>query len=103
MAEKDNGRPDGSIAVDGRFWTIEDLTWRERRELRDLVREAIANPTAEIRDVIDDADIVPQMVFLLRRRTDPEFTLEQALDMTEAELEEAAKAVPTKAAKGGSK
>lgn len=100
MADDTNGhRPEGSIAVDGRFWTIEDLTFRERRELRSLIRDALENPHAEIRDVVDDADIVPQLVFLIKRRADPEYTLEQALDLSEAELEEAARTVPTKAAK----
>jgi hypothetical protein len=94
-----NGRPDGSIAVDGRFWTVADLTFRERRELREMVRQLMGNPHAEISDVSDDADIVPPLVATIKKRTDPSFTLDQALDMTEAELEEAARAVPTKAAK----
>jgi hypothetical protein len=102
MAGNGNGRPEGSIAVDGRFWTVADLTYRERRELRDEVRKLLGNDHAEIADVVDDADIIPPLVYLIRRRTDPEFTLEQALDMSEAELEEAAEKVDARPTKGRS-
>lgn len=68
------------FTVDGKGYSVDDLTFREQRELRKLVRELVDDPTAELVES-DLMDVVPVAVFLVRRRGDDTYTLEQALDL----------------------
>ena len=90
-----------TIPIDGRLYGLDDLSFRERKELRQLVRESLGRDDAELSDVVDDVDLVPQMVFLIRRRSDASYTLERAMELSLAELEgerEAAGGPPEEAA-----
>jgi hypothetical protein len=93
-----NGTPEhdssSGVPIDGRIYTLKDLTFRERRELRQMIRDSIGRPDAELYDVVDDADLVPCIVYLVKRRTDSAYTLDMALDLTEAELAGEAEVVP---------
>lgn len=82
MAEEDN-----ELAID-----LDDLTFREQLELRKKVRELVGE---------DDADdppltaVIPVAYFLIKRRDDDSFTLDQALDMKWGDV----RGRPTKARK----
>lgn len=68
------------IIIDGKPYTADDLTFREQRELRTQVRALLGDPAADL----DDAavmDFIPAIVYVVKRRDDPEFTMDQALDM----------------------
>lgn len=86
-----------SVPIDGKRYTLDDITYAERIELRDCVRSTTGNEKAEIVDVYDDMDIVPPFIWLIRRRDNPQYTLEQAQQITPAELfEEERKLDPPK-------
>lgn len=83
---------DGSaLFIDGEKVTMSDLTFREQREMRDHIRTL--SPENDP-DNAAEADIVPALIAVYKKRADPEFTLEQALDFKPGDLE----APPTKAA-----
>lgn len=89
--------PTTGVTIDGHVYTLKSLSFRERLELRKLIRASIGRDDAELYDVVDDADLIPNIVYLVKRRSDPTYTLDQALDMSEADLEAAAESVPTTA------
>jgi hypothetical protein len=81
-------RPDGvfGFAVDGEFHDPRDWPPAEARELRDIVRVTtghadIADPLADRR--VADMDIMPAVIFMVRKRTRPEYTLDQAVPVGE--------------------
>lgn len=74
------------VVIDGEEIKLMDLTFRERRELRAQVRANLGRDDAEIVDVIDDSDVVPPFIWLVKRRTDPTFSLEDAEKITGADL-----------------
>ena len=57
---------------------LDDLTFREQIELRKLVRELVGEDDMEDPPV---SAVIPVAYYILKRRTDAEFTLDQALDM----------------------
>jgi hypothetical protein len=87
----------GWIYIDGKHYSPEDLTFREQREMRKVYREIMEDPAADI----DDAafmDLLPAMTVVLKRRDDPEYTVEQALDIKAKDLLPPEEAPPTKRA-----
>jgi hypothetical protein len=92
-----------TIAVDGERYTMDDLTFRERREVRRLARDLDGNPDVDFDDVMID-DLIAAFVTVCKQRGTPAFTVEDALDMKPGELLAAAEDPPTKgAAKAGAK
>ncbi|MGI8593939.1 MAG: hypothetical protein ACR2ML_06160 [Solirubrobacteraceae bacterium] len=89
MADQDTqpepAAPSG-VWLDGKQWFLEDLTFAERSELRAIVRENLGEPKAEIADVFDEADVIPGLVYLLKRRDEPDYTLDQARQLTPRDL-----------------
>jgi hypothetical protein len=82
------------IPVDGQFYTVEDLTGREQRELRDALRELTGNDTATIAAflnfaMVDDFDYACAMTYVVTKRTNEKFTLDDALELKPAEIQEA--------------
>lgn len=76
------------VPVDGKLYRIKDLNGREQRDLRNALRE-----TTEREDqitlaalmelgLVDDFDFVAGITYVIRKRTKPDYTLEQALDDT---------------------
>jgi hypothetical protein len=65
--------------VDGKPFEYDDLTYREKREARRIVRELADDPTLRWFQA-DPEDQGPAMIFVVRQRTDPAFTLDMALD-----------------------
>lgn len=66
-----------TVHVDGDAVTIDQMTFRERREVRRLAVELSEDPTGEDYTV-DDA--VMAMVAVVKRRRDPAFDAETLLD-----------------------
>lgn len=76
MADKED------IVVDGEVLDLDDFTFREMRELRRVVKEHII----ESEDDVDIEDLslseyLPAAIYLLKRRSDPEYTIDKALDL----------------------
>lgn len=71
--------PATEFQVDGTHYTLDDLTFAELREHRKMVRELSGDETAEVFGAAA-IDYWPPFIYLIRKRSDPEYTLEQALD-----------------------
>lgn len=72
------------VVIDGEKLSedwADDLSFREQREFRDTVRELIGDSKADV-DIENLAivDWLPALVYMRRKRKDPEYTLEQALE-----------------------
>lgn len=78
------------IYIDGAVYTNDDLTYREQRQVRVFIQELA--PDGDV-DEAGEADVVPAFVCVVKRRAEPAFTLEQALDLKPTDLV----APPTKA------
>lgn len=92
-------RPEFQFNVDGTDYTLDDLTYGEQREVRRLVRELSEDPNAEIIPA-DPMDRAPAMVCVIRRRDNPEYTIEEAQEVKPGDVWREVKAErPTRAAK----
>lgn len=73
-----------TIVIDGEKLSEEwgdDLSFREHRELREKVRELVGDPQADVdMEHMAIVDWLPALVYMWRKRKDPEYTLEQVLD-----------------------
>ena len=76
---------DGTIFIEGAAYTPDDLTFREQREMRDIYRNMMGDPAADLANAAN-MDFLPVLAYLVRRRDDPEYTLERALDLKIADL-----------------
>ena len=76
---------DATIYIDGTGYDIDDLTFREQREFRNLFRDLVEDPNADPGQGAG-CDIMPVLAYIVRRRDDPEYTLERALDLKVADL-----------------
>lgn len=68
---------DLTIYVDGAPVSIDDMTFRERREVRALARELNEDPDS---DDINVDDAVMAMIVVAKRRKTPGYDVEQVLD-----------------------
>jgi hypothetical protein len=88
---------ESGIWVDGKCYTDDDLTFREQRTIRSLLRELMEDPLFDPLDAAQ-ADLMPAYVCVIKRRTDPGYTVEQALDIKPSDLAKPEKkARPTRA------
>lgn len=69
-----------TLALDGDSHTMDDLTFRERKEVRRLARELDGTPDAELDDIMVD-DLLVAMVTVIKRRASPEYTTDEAMDI----------------------
>ena len=76
---------DGMIYIEGQAYSPDDLTFREQREMRQVYRDLMGDPSADLADA-SNMDFLPVLAFMVRRRDDPEFTVEQALDIKVSDL-----------------
>lgn len=74
-----------TLAIDGDAHTMDDLTFRERKEVRRLARELDGNPAAELDDIMVD-DLLVAMVTVIKRRASPEYTTDEAMDIRPADI-----------------
>lgn len=93
---KDDDPKDG-LWIDGELVTYDDLSYGERHEIRRTIMQFHEDEEGfEPADASPD-DIIPATVFVVKRRNDPEFSLEQALQVKPSDLEH--KSRPTSARK----
>lgn len=110
MADKAEGRTEVlTIAIDGEKFTMADLTFRERKEVRRLARELDGDPDLDMEDVLFDS-LVASFACVVKQRTDDGFTIDDAMDLTikdlaaaDAEADGDAKPRPTQRRKAAAK
>lgn len=76
---------DGWIYIEGEGYSPDDLTFREQREMRKVFREFVENPEADLSEA-DMMDLLPVLAYMIRRRDNPGYTLDQALDTPAVDL-----------------
>jgi hypothetical protein len=74
-----------TVVVDDEPYTFDDLSYREQREMRQVVRDLVDNPQAEL-DEVAFMDYLPALYWVIKRRTDPEFSMDQALDLKPTQM-----------------
>lgn len=79
--------PAGGVPVNGQFYATQDLTFRERMELRQAVRDCMGNQTAEIYDAVDQMDWVLPLRWIIKRRIDKDAKLEAEFLMKPSDLQ----------------
>lgn len=90
---------DQVIVIDGQELDTDDLTFREQRELRSAARDLVGDAGADI-DAMALVDFLPALVYVVKKRDDPDYTLEQALELkTKDVLQSRNGKRPTRAAK----
>lgn len=99
MPDTPQDEPTGvAIVVDGQEVTIDDLTFKEQRQVRTLIRELNDDATLET----DDAtlmDLLPALVTVIKQRSDAGYSMDQALEMRPTDVLQEQSARPTKPAK----
>ena len=73
-----------AVCIDGQLYTFDDLTFAEQREARDAARRLAPDGDPDEAGVMD---VLPAFVWVVRKRTEPDYTLEQALDLKPSDLE----------------
>jgi hypothetical protein len=76
--------------IDGEPVTADDLTFKEQRTMRDIIRNLAPDNDPE---QASDADILPALITVWKQRTDPKYRLDDALAMKQSDL----RRPPTKA------
>lgn len=81
---RESGDPRNLIALDGVFidgkhHQVADLTFKEQRLVRALVRELAENPELEIEQA-NNLDVIPALVTVVKRRAEPDYPVERALE-----------------------
>lgn len=67
------------LVIDGQKYTVDDLTFREHREMRKAIRDALEDPDADLGDA-PISEFYLALIFIIRRRENAELTIEDALD-----------------------
>ena len=89
--------PQKVLVVNGKPLDEDDLTFREKRELRRVVLEDLmGKPDGDITDAYTD-DFLLAMLYVVLKRDKPEMTLEEALDLKLSDFMKAPEAPPTRA------
>lgn len=95
---------DYEFRLDGEVYNVAaDFTFKESREYREIVRDLTGDPTIQPIEA-PAQDRLPAMVTVIKRRTDPDYTPEQALEdykfddlVFEVKVEKDGKKRPTRA------
>lgn len=88
---------EGGLWIDGQRFTDDDLTFREQREVRRILRELMDDPNFDPLDAAQ-ADLMPAFVCVVKRRANPDYKVDEALNLKPADLKKPAKgARPTRA------
>jgi hypothetical protein len=68
------------IIIEGQAYTADDLSFREQREMRTVLRDLMGDPDGDLEDAAM-MDFLPALVYVVTRRERPDFTVEEALDL----------------------
>lgn len=89
MADDDDA---GKIYIDGDPYTVDDLTFRERRLMRKTVIELNEDdPSFDIGLADPVNDTIPAFVWVIKRRADPDYPMDKVLDLKPVDLDPPAK------------
>lgn len=72
--------PDDGFVINGKLHRVEDLTFREQRELRKIVRELADDSEANLEEMAV-MDVVPAFVYVVMKRDDAGLNMDDVLDM----------------------
>lgn len=73
---------EGDLRINGKVYDPSDMTFREQREMRRIVKEELMPDEVEIDfEALTLSDLIPAMAVVLVRRDNPEYTLDEALDL----------------------
>lgn len=96
---------EGDLRINGKVYDPSDMTFREQREMRRIIREDLLPDEDDIDfEAMTLPDLIPAMVVVLVRRENPDYTLDEALDLKLKDVyvtEDEAAAPPT--SRGSSK
>lgn len=93
---------EGDLRINGVVYDPSDMTFREQREMRRIVREELMPDEDDIDfEGLTLSDLIPAMAVVLVRRDNPQYTLDEALDLKLKEVyvtedDAAVKAPPTR-------
>lgn len=74
-----------TLTVDGDTYTMDDLKFRERKEVRRLARDLHGSADADLDDIMVD-DLIVAMVTVIKRRANPEYTIDEAMEIRPADI-----------------
>jgi hypothetical protein len=78
----------GGLWIDGELYTVDDLTFKERRLMRTTVRELNSDdPDFDMAFVDPINDTIPVFVWIIKRRTNPDYSMDDVLSMKLSDLE----------------
>lgn len=86
------------IVVDGDPVDLEDLSFAEERELRQVIRGLSGNATVDLDDT-DLMDFLPAIVYVFKKRNDPKYELDEALKLKRKDVLKDKPKRPTRAVK----
>lgn len=73
-----------ALYIEGEQVTMADLSFREQRRMREYIRGLAPDNDP---DKASEADIVPALIAVWKARTDPAFTIDDALDWKPTDLD----------------
>ena len=85
------------LHVDGQTFDPEDLSYGEKREVRRIIRVELWDDAMGEFDweEVGENDVLPATIAVFMRRTDPDYTLEAALDLKPRDVYAEAEVPPT--------
>jgi hypothetical protein len=86
------------VTLEGKTYTPDDFTFAEQRKLRNAVRELAGDESISVGEA-DIMDFVPAVVFVIKSRDDPKFTLEDTDSLTYTDVTTGGTDRPTSGAK----
>ncbi len=94
MPNTDN---DARLKIGGQIFDPEDLTYGEKREVRRIIRDELwdSGDGALDWDAVTENEVLPATITVFMRRGDPEYTVQQALDLKPRDIYIAADGPPT--------
>jgi hypothetical protein len=97
---------EGDLRIGGKVYDPSDMTFREQREMRRIVRDELLPGEDVDFESLTLSDLIPAMAVVLVRRDKPEYTLDEALDLKLKEVyvtEDDAKLAAPPTSRGSSK
>lgn len=91
---------EGDLRINGKVYDPSDMTFREQREMRRIVRDELLPGEDVDFEALTLSDLIPAMAVVLVQRDNPAFTLDEALDLRLKDVyvtEDDAKVPPTSA------
>ncbi len=75
----------GDLHIHGKVYDSNDMTFREERDVRKIVRDLAEDPDVDF-ETLPLGDILPAIVLVLHRRDNPDYTLDEALELKQRDV-----------------